>query len=706
LLQAALVLVWGALLLIAFTPFQGLGFAGIAEVAAAGWNSSPFHRAFLAETAGRLVFGHAGVFLWAGALAGFGLVLLGLFRAGTAGPRSERIALAAGIGFGAGSLGWLGAGLVGLWEKGLAWAAVAAGLWLLGRNRGTGRRARGGNPARAGGIPGWIVVGFQAMAAIMLAGFLGTSLIPETAADPLLYHLALPGVFAMEHRVVAVTQMFHGSLPMGAPMHYGWMLLTAGEPAVRAWRWWVIVATVWIIVRLCAREGRPGAGWVAAGVFLALPQTVWVGTAAFVDGEVCLLGLLACLAVRRMTERPRGPRWLTLAAVLGAAACGVKYQAVFLLPGLAVAGSWRAIPRRAAVAACVVAVLLAPWWARNELVMGNPVYPFADRTFHAFRPMPPGNRALLARHTESRVLWGPREALLFPWKSAKGMNEETRLGPVFLVAVPWLVLAPPAGAFATYAWIAGTAGVTWSLVTHVSRYLTAGWVLACVVIAAGLGVRGPLRAVRAVLLAVFGLDVLVRALPGFASAGLPVLAGRASPREVWARSLPNSYAGIARKAEALPPGARILLVGDIRAAYWPRPALNHSPYDVQLAHEILAGSRTPAEAAKRFRQAAGWVYVNDRESGRLKYTRDFPMLEFDHRTERIAAGVWRGWMDEAARDGEGVIWRVRLRPRRTGPWPEVPLTFDDAALRRAYAGSTSLTYEAPGGTKTTIRLER
>jgi len=268
------------------------------------------------------------------------------------------------------------------------------------------------------------------------------------------------------------------------------------------------------------------------------------------------------------------------------------------------------------------------------------------------------------------------------------------------------VLAPPGGAFATYAWIAGGSAAAWVVTTHVSRYLTAGWVLACVLIAAGLAEPGKLRIIRAGLLAVFGLDVLLRALPGFALSGLPVLAGRASPRDVWARSLPNSYAEVARQAQGLPPGARILLVGDIRAAYWPRPAINHSPYDVQLAHEILADSRTPAEAAKRFRQRAGWLYVNDRESGRLKYTRDFPMLAFDERTERLAAVVWRTWMDEAARDGEAVLWRVRGVPRRVGPWPRVPLTFHDAALRKAYGGVTSLSYDAPGGGTTTIRIDR
>ena len=175
---------------------------------------------------------------------------------------------------------------------------------------------------------------------------------------------------------------------------------------------------------------------------------------------------------------------------------------------------------------------------------------------------------------------------------------------------------------------------------------------------------------------------------------------------MWARSLPNSYAGIARQAERLPRAARILLVGDIRAAYWPRPAINHSPYDVQLAQEILAGARTPAEAAKRFRQLGGWLYVNDRESARLKYTRDFPMLAFDARTERLAAAVWRVWMDEAARDGDAGLWRVRRVPRPAAPWPRVPLTFDDAALRKAYGSETSLTYEAPGGGTTTIRLDR
>jgi hypothetical protein len=550
-----------------------------------------------------------------------------------------------------------------------------------------------------------MVVLFGAMATVSVAIFFAGTAVPETAADPLIFHLALPGRFALEHRIVPVPEMFHGSLPMGAPMHYGWMILLGGESAVRAWRGWVLVALLLLIYRLAAREGYRSAGWIAAGIFATLPQTHWMGATTFVDMEACALGLVACLAMRAAGRRRTG-----LGGMLAGAACAVKLTSVFLLPGLVVAAGRKTprwIARRAIVTGLAVAAVLAPWWVRNEILVGNPVYPFAGAVFPAFRPMPAANRALLARHTESRVLWRAGEWPVFPWRSAKGMNEETRLGPVFLLAVPWLVLRPPVGAFAAYAWVAGLGFVGWAAATHIPRYGMIVWALLAVLVAVSLSVAGKRRwqaALCAVMLAAFGLDVAGRSLP--AAAGLlPVWLGRV-PTSAALEGLPNPYMRIARAAAGLPRNARVLLVGDLRGAHWPVPVVNQSPYDVQVSDEILSSSWTPAEAAKRFRQHAGWVYVNDAESGRMKYTRAFPILVLDSRAERVAAGVWRDWMDEAGRSGGGVLWRVRRVPRRYGPFPAVPLTFREAALRKAYGPLTTLSFGVPGGGTTTIRIPK
>lgn len=705
-LGAALVVVWGVFLVGAFRPFRGV----LWPSPATAWAGS-FAWANMRELALRVGVGQAVVAVWAVAVAGLGTIVLPVVAPRLKVDRPDRRALGLGLGFGLGTLLWLGLGLAGLWLPRVAWVVTAIGWWLVMRGSATRevRPKRVAVPVSAG--PGrWAVVLFGCLAVMAVAIVVAGSALPETAPDPLIYHLALPEIFTAEHRIVPSTQIFHASLPMGAPMHYGWMLLLGGEPAVRAWRGWVFVVILWLLHRIASRAGSWEAGWIAAGVFASLPQTHFLGSATYVDLDACALGLLACLAIQS-----GGRRRIVLGGVLAGAACAVKLTAVFLVPGLIVAVRPRRpllIVKRAVVVGLAVGVLMAPWWIRNEISVGNPIQPFAEKWFPPYRPMPPYYQEVLAAHTESRVLRGWKMWPAFPWLDAKGMNEETQLGPVFLLGVPWLILSPPVATLTGYAWVAGIAAVCWAVKTNIPRYAMTVWALLTVLIASSLWQIGGGHPTRqrwlsvfcASLLAIFGVEVLLGALPRAANV-IPVWLGRESPLSILDR-LPNSYLSVARGTLRLPRGARVLLVGEWRGAHWPVAVINHSPYDIKLADEILASSHTGAEAAKRMRQRAGWVYVGDAETGRIKYTLDFPLMAVDARAEHVAAEVWRFWMDEESRSGSGVLWRIRRTPRTRGPWPAVPLTFNAAGLREAYGPFTAMSFGTPAGGTTTIRIAK
>jgi len=700
-LATGLIVVWGVFILLAFHPFRD-GVPPLLASALAG----TFAWANVRELAARVGAGQAVVVLWAVAVGGLGRVVLPLAAPRLGVDRVDRLALGLGLGFAAGTLLWLGLGLVGLWLPVVAWVVTGAGWWLAASGARPPVIARKFSSA-TGGPGGWAGIVFGVLAAVSFAIVAAGTALPETAPDPLIYHLALPEVFAAEHRIVPSTQIFHASLPMGAPMHYGWMLLLGGEPAVRAWRGWVLAAILWLVYRLAAREGRPGAGLIAAGIFATLPPTAFLGSATYVDLEACALGLLACLAIR-----VGGFRRTVLGGVLAGGAAAVKLTTVVLWPGLVV-GAGRKIPRtllrRDAAAGMAATVVLAPWSIRNLLLVANPVAPFGESRLRTFRAMGETNRVLLAAHTHSRLADRWRAWPALPWLSARGMNEETRLGPVILMAAPGLVLTPPVGPFAAYAWVAGLGAVGWAANTHIPRYALSVWALCAVLMAASLWSAlcsrraGPRwrAAAAAGCIALFGCETVTRSLP-VAAGLLPVWLGRMAPHETLTR-LSNSYAGI---GSILPPGARVLLVGEMRGAHWPVAVINRSPYDRELAEEILSSAPSAAVAARRLRQLAGWIYVNDAETGRMVYTLGFPGLTLDARGERLAADVWRSWMDEAARTGPGILWRIRTRSRVHGPWPAVPLTFNAAALREAYGPFTVMSFGTPVGGTTTIRIRR
>jgi hypothetical protein len=178
-----------------------------------------------------------------------------------------------------------------------------------------------------------------------------------------------------------------------------------------------------------------------------------------------------------------------------------------------------------------------------------------------------------------------------------------------------------------------------------------------------------------------------------------LLLGRLSPRLMWTTGFSNSYATVAGLADKrLPRRAKILLVAETRGMYWPRRVIHHSPHDLQTIEEILRTSAGATEAAKRLRQRASHLYVNDEETARIKLTRHYYLVILNEREESLAAELWKRWMDEEVRDGTAVIYRIRSSPRPPGsPAPALPLTFNNKEFRRKYESWVMMTWE--GDTK-------
>ncbi len=260
-----------------------------------------FAMANLREVAGRAAAGHGAVMAWGVAVFGVGIPLLGFLGLGRGAGRIDRCLFAFGSGLALGILGWLGLGLAGLWFPAVAWAAVAGGLaaaWA-------GRRvlACPGEPAPAeerGG--GWALrlllaaLGVEALFASLLVG--AACVCPERFYDAMVYHLACPSLFGMQHRVTGLPNLMHSSFPLGMQMQYGWQMMLGGEPAARAWRPWLFVAVLALVWRMGVREGQGRAGFAAAALFAGTPLLFLNSSQTSVDVEACFMVLLACLAVR------------------------------------------------------------------------------------------------------------------------------------------------------------------------------------------------------------------------------------------------------------------------------------------------------------------------------------------------------------------------------------------------------------------------
>lgn len=245
-----------------------------------------------------------------------------------------------------------------------------------------GHSRESGNPFLAAVLP-WLGA---LPVALLLAAY------PPAAFDDTMYHLPLaeslvahggptfephlrfPVFPLFQETLMAVLLALGGSETSVHLLSTAQLLLLAG------------VVTLW--ARL--RAGAQAAALVTA-LLLGCPLFVWLGGTAYVDLALALFvtGAFWVLDLAR-TNRGDGhdasmTRWLALAGGLAGAAAAVKYHGLFFLGMVGLLGAWSAWRERrpAAVAALAAAALLTacPWYVRNALVTGNPVFPFLGAVF-------------------------------------------------------------------------------------------------------------------------------------------------------------------------------------------------------------------------------------------------------------------------------------------------------------------------------------
>jgi hypothetical protein len=593
--------------------------------------------------------------------------------------------------------GWCAAaGAAAAW---LAWLVLAA-RWLARR-----AAAPGGNEPPPVGR--WLAAAFGVLAALALSLQAAAVETPERFYDAQVYHLGMPALFAMRHKAVALPNLLHAAFPSGLHMAYGWLWLLGGEPAARAWRLWLVALLGWTLFRFGERAGWPGAGLAAAALALTSPLLALNAMQTSVDVELALLVALAGLAV---LEARRRRSLVPASGALAGAALAMKSTAVFWAPWLLLGaalrrrgGRLRPSGARALAFAATAAIWAAPWPARNALDLGNPIYPYFTEAFPRGRQWDPARLERFKTQAANRVVHRWRDAWRFPWLIAKGDTSEDYLGAAFLVAIPLAAACPPsAPALRAAGVLAGLSLVSWAAVTHVPRFALATWLWLLVW---GAGAAWELLARRpwlgrlglALLVVTGGTSFLAGAVQCRAFFD-PVewLAGRESRAAYLERKTINPYTSIALSAGSLLPArGSVMLVGETRGLYWPRPFLNHSVYDVQAFEEALRGAFTAADLARRIRQrGASALFVNDRETSRLKFRFQYPMLEFGGRERPLVDEFWDRWTDLVADSGRYArLYLVRRAPKPVGVKTARPLSLDEHAMRIEFEGFATITWE-------------
>ncbi|MCH7665731.1 MAG: hypothetical protein IH936_07375 [Acidobacteria bacterium] len=240
---------------------------------------------------------------------------------------------------------------------------LAGGIALLIR-----RRSRFEFRVAVSGGLLWLLAPFAACAALL-------ALAPPLSLDALVYHLAIPKQFALRGQAFEMPWNLHSYFPQHAELLFGFTLeLDKTGVLAQLLHLGAAFLTLATVVRTGRREFGRLAGTLAAVMLFSIPAYCLIAGWAWNDWFVLLYAALALdqiLALRSAANR----RGYLLAALFLGAAAAVKYNALPLLVLLAVGFSKRT-RRFVPAATLVIVVLLGPWYGRNLLQHGNPVFPF------------------------------------------------------------------------------------------------------------------------------------------------------------------------------------------------------------------------------------------------------------------------------------------------------------------------------------------
>lgn len=268
---------------------------------------------------------------------------------------------------------------------------------------------------------------------------------PPFMRDELVYHLASARRFLAAGGLVYQPGNFFFAFPKAQEMLAALLLGNGGETAAQAFGVWQQLAATWGLYALARSQGGKAPALVAALSFATLPTAVCFSGCGYVEPAISL-GLVAALTVlfgRRESEDPALVLCLGLLAgwLIALKYTGLLYAGILGLMLLFVLRrqGWR--NARRTVGLYVLA--LTPglfWYARNWLLLGNPVFPFAYLFFggagwDAGRALAYGE--YLRAYGMGR---GLTDYLLLPWRMAMdgrfdSMVFDGHLGPIVLVTL-------------------------------------------------------------------------------------------------------------------------------------------------------------------------------------------------------------------------------------------------------------------------------
>ena len=467
-------------------------------------------------------------------------------------------------------------------------------------------------------------MGLLAVVAVMT---LLECLSPETSQDAMVYHLGVPDLYIRHGGFRYISGNFFSNFPQNVEMLFTLALLVEGSALAAFYHWLLGVGAV-VAVAATSRRLSKGSGLLAAALFATIPSVALVATWAYVDLGQVLFQVLALLAFLDWW-RCGSWKWLALAGVYTGLGGGCKYTGATIGVILGVAVFFEGAIRRRHFArslasffsfAAVALAVASPWFIKNIVYTGNPLYPFLYSVFGGHDWDPTRARLLGAFLNEWGAWTGAGELISLPWRltfSARFFEMENFdgvIGPAFLVGLPLFFVA--LGRSSEFRLVAATVAgsvALWLSTTGQVRFLLPTLACLAALLAAGRGLLRPGLG-RAVLTAcLFGscaFNALVIAVHFASYDPIPVVLGMETEDSFLGRKLSvGDYPVFRYIDDSLAEDAHILMAASGSPGFLCRRSYQMDPlFENRVLEEILSASDSPADVRREL-VARGFTHL-------------------------------------------------------------------------------------------------
>lgn len=303
---------------------------------------------------------------------------------------------------------------------------------------------------------GIVEQGASLLLLLVLAAALLLAMTPEIGRDALMYHLAVPKLYLKHHGFFFVPGNAYANFPLHTELLFLLGLFLKNDILAKLINF-AFLPVILLGIRQFALHHleRNNLPYLSMLIFAMIPSVFIDAHMAYSDFAVTLTTMSALIAFINWNGRKeRG--WLLICAIFTGLALASKYTTLFL-PFLAFLGILLAhrnaektgpVFRDLALYLTVTALCGAPFFIKNWLITGNPLYPFLYGIFGG-----KGWDPELARLTDGIVLYmgmgrGLVDYLLLPWNLSVYARMDSFIfdgviGPLFLVVLPFLAAIRP-----------------------------------------------------------------------------------------------------------------------------------------------------------------------------------------------------------------------------------------------------------------------